>query len=109
MKPALRFLILFVFSICLNPAMPKILAEPLALKHVVELALSHSTVSSGMAADEQRAFASYHGARNQYLPTLVVGSGIGATWCYQLSLVGSPSSIVIVTDNSAVLNPSVRD
>src|SRR2546428_3021746 len=109
MKPALRFLILFVFSICFNPAMPKILAEPLPLKHVVELAISHSTVSSGMAADEQRAFASYHEARNQYLPTLVVGSGLGATWGYPLSLEGSAPSIVNVTAQSAVLNPSVRD
>ena len=79
MKPALRFLILFVFSICLNPAMPKILAEPLPLKHVVELAISHSTVSSGMAADEQRAFASYHEARNQYIPQVVAGAGLGAS------------------------------
>ena len=109
MKPALRFLILFVFSICFNPAMPKILAEPLPLKRVVELAISHSTVTGATAADEQRAFASYHEARNQYLPTLVVGSGLGATWGYPLSLEGSAPSIVNVTAQSAVLNPSVRD
>ncbi len=109
MKPALRLLILFVFSIVFNPAMPKVRAEPLPLKRVVELAIRHSTVTGATAADEQRAFASYHEARNQYLPTLVVGSGLGATWGYPLSLEGSAPSIVNVTAQSAVLNPSVRD
>src|SRR5947209_7708858 len=109
MKPALRFLILFVFSIFFNPAVQNGLAEPLPLKRVVELAIRHSTVTGATAADEQRAFASYHEARNQYLPTLVVGSGLGATWGYPLSLEGSAPSIVNVTAQSAVLNPSVRD
>src|SRR5438046_9633854 len=88
MKPALRLLILFVFSIVFNPAMPKVRAEPLPLKRVVELAISHSTVTGATAADEQRAFASYHEARNEYLPTPVVGSGLGATWAYHLSWEG---------------------
>ncbi len=96
MKPALRFLILFVFSIFFNPAVQNGLAEPLPLKRVVELAIRHSTVTGATAADEQRAFASYHEARNQYLPTLVVGSGLGATWGYPLSLEGSAPSIVNV-------------
>jgi outer membrane protein len=109
MKPALPFLILFVFSIFLNPAMTTVLAEPLPLKRIVELTISHSTVTGATAADEQRAMASYHQARNQYLPSLVVGSGLGATWGYPLSLEGSAPSIVNVTAQSALLNPSVRD
>jgi len=109
MKPALRFLILFVFSIFFSPAVPDGLAEPLPLKRVVELAISHSTVTRATATDEQRAFASYHEARNQYVPTLVVGSGLGATWGYPLSLEGSAPSIVNVTAQSVLLNPSVRD
>src|SRR5436190_21434247 len=89
MKPALRFLILFVFSICFNPAMPKILAEPLPLKRVVELAISHSTVTGATAADEQRAFASYHEARNQYIPQVVPGAGLAAPWRFPLCLEGA--------------------
>src|SRR5207244_11929441 len=89
MRAALLSLILVVSSIVFTPAMPKVLAEPLRLKRVVELALSHSTVSSGMAADEQRAFASYHEARNQYIPQVVAGAGLGASWGFPLSLEGA--------------------
>src|SRR5436309_12846293 len=92
MKPALRFLILFVFSIFFNPAVQNGLAEPLPLKRVVELAIRHSTVTGATAADEQRAFASYHEARNQYLPTLVVGSGLGATWVIRSAWKDPPPS-----------------
>src|SRR5437762_13749249 len=93
MKPALRFLILFVFSICFNPAMPKILAEPLPLKRVVELAISHSTVTGATVADEQRAFGSYHEARNQSIRRGVLGVGQGASWGFPLSLAGAAPSI----------------
>src|SRR2546425_13119543 len=84
MKPALRFLILFVFSIFFNPAVQNGLAEPLPLKRVVELAIRHSTVTGATAADEQRAFASYHEARNQYIPQVVAGAGVGASWGFPL-------------------------
>ncbi len=61
------------------------------------------------AADEQRAFASYLEVRNQYLPQMVVGSGLGATWGYPLSLEGSAPSIVNTTAQSALINPALRD
>lgn len=84
-------------------------AEPIPLRRVVELALGHSTMAVEAQASQQRAFAAYHEARNQYLPTLVVGSGLGATWGYPLSLEGSAPSIVNTTAQSAVLNPALRD
>lgn len=84
-------------------------AEPLPLRRAVELALSHSTTMTDSHIDEQRAFAAYHEARNQYLPQLVVGSGLGATWGYPLSLEGSAPSIVNATAQSAVFNPALRD
>src|SRR6184192_4237827 len=109
MKPALRFLILFVFSIFFNPAVQNGLAEPLPLKRVVELAIRHSTVTGATAADEQRAFASYAEARNQYVPQVVAGSGLGASWGFPLSLEGSAPSIFNVNAQSALLNPALRD
>jgi len=87
----------------------KLAAEPVPLKRVVELALSHSTMAVEAEAAQQRAFAAYHETRNQYLPTLVVGSGLGATWGYPLSLEGSAPSIVNTTAQSAVLNAALRD
>jgi outer membrane protein len=108
MKAALRFLILFVSVISVNAVLPRALAEPLPLKRVVELALSHSTVTAATAADEQRAFASYHEARNQYIPQMIVGAGLGASWGFPLSLEGSAPSIFNLNSQSALFNPSLR-
>jgi outer membrane protein len=108
MKPALRFLILFVAVMSFNAALPTALAEPLPLKRVVELAISHSTVTGATAADEQRAFASYHEARNQYIPQVIVGAGLGASWGFPLSLEGSAPSIFNLNSQSALFNPSLR-
>lgn len=84
-------------------------AEPVPLRRVVELALSHSTTAAMSVADEQRAFASYGEARGHYLPSLTVGSGLGATWGYPLSLEGSAPSIVNTTAQSSLINPALRD
>ena len=43
------------------------------------------------------------------MPSLTVGSGLGATWGYPLSLEGSAPSIVNATAQSAVINPYLRD
>jgi outer membrane protein TolC len=84
-------------------------AEPLPLKRVVELAVAHSTAAAISSADEQHAFASYLQARNAYIPAVVVGSGLGQTWGYPLSLEGSAPSIVNFSSQSALINPSLRD
>jgi len=84
-------------------------AEPLPLQRAVELALAHSPGNAAATADEQRAFASYLEVRNQYLPQVVVGSGLGATWGYPLSLEGSAPSIINTTAQSALINPALRD
>ncbi len=84
-------------------------AEPLPLKRAVELALAHSTTTAGATADEQRVFASYREARNQYIPQLVVGSGLGKSWGFPLSLEGSAPSILNVNSQSTIFNPATRD
>jgi outer membrane protein TolC len=84
-------------------------AEPVPLKRVVELALAHSTTTAAASADEQRVFASYREARNQYIPQLVVGSGLGKSWGFPLSLEGSAPSILNVNSQSTIFNPATRD
>jgi outer membrane protein TolC len=83
--------------------------DKLTLKHAVELALQHSPVAAQVVADEERALASYREMRNNYIPQLTVGSGLGATWGYPLSLEGSAPSIVNLTGQSALFNPQLRD
>jgi outer membrane protein TolC len=112
MKPfchASRFLVLLFPVVFLTSFCGSLAAEQLPLKHAVELALAHSTTMEASHIDEQRAFASYHEVRNQYLPQLTVGSGLGKSWGYPLSLEGSAPSIVNTTAQSAVFNPALRD
>jgi outer membrane protein TolC len=84
-------------------------AEPLPLKRAVELALSHSTTASSAAADEQRALASYHEARNQYIPQVVAGAGLGASYGFPLSLEGAAPSLFNINSQSALYNPALRE
>jgi len=83
-------------------------AEPLPLQRAIELALTHSTASATADADMQRAFASYRELRNNYLPQLVVGSGLGWTYGYPLSIEGSAPALVNVVAQSSVFNPAQR-
>ena len=84
-------------------------AEPVPLQRVVELALSHSTATALSGAEAQRTFASYNELRDRYVPSLTVGSGLGATWGYPLSLEGSAPSIINTNAQSALINPALRD
>src|SRR6185312_11458402 len=85
-----------------------LLAEPLPLKRAVELALTHSTVAASAAAVQQRAAAAYLESRDQYLPQIVAGSGLGESWGFPLSLEGSAPSIFNVNAQSALFNPALR-
>jgi len=86
-----------------------LVAEPIPLKRAVELALSHSTTTAIAAADEQRAFAAYRELRNNYIPQGAVGSGLGKSWGFPLSLEGAAPSLVNFTATSALYNPSLRE
>jgi outer membrane protein TolC len=112
MKPSFRassLSVLFVLAAFLTCTCGTLTAEQLPLKRAVELALAHSTTMETSHIDEQRAFASYHELRNQYLPQLAVGSGLGKSYGYPLSLEGSAPSIVNTTAQSALFNPALRD
>src|SRR5260370_4823113 len=83
-------------------------AEPLPRERAVRLALAHSTSSAVGNADGQRAFASYRELRNNFLPQVIAGSGLGWTYGYPLSIEGSPPALVDVVAQSSVFNPSQR-
>lgn len=94
-------------AIALLPA--SLLAEPIPLRRVVELALSHATGAAIAAADEQRAAADYRELRNSYIPQLTVGAGLGPpSYGFPLSIEGQPPSLFNVNAQSALLNPSLR-
>ncbi|MFZ0799295.1 MAG: TolC family protein [Terriglobales bacterium] len=83
-------------------------AEPLPLERAIRLALAHSTTSAIANADVQRAFASYRELRNNYLPKIVAGSGLGWTYGYPLSIEGSPPALLDAVAQSSVFNPAQK-
>src|SRR5208283_4705584 len=83
-------------------------AEPLPLERAIRLALAHSTSSAIANADVQKAFASYRELRNNYLPQLFAGSGLGYTYGYPLSIEGSAPALGNVVVQSSVYNPAQR-
>jgi len=102
-----RALLLSIAGIIFVPNI--LLAEPVPLKRVIELALSHATGTAIAAADEQRAAAGYREARNTYVPQLSTGAGLGYSYGFPLSLAGSAPSLFNVNAQSALLNPSLRE
>jgi len=86
-----------------------LLAEPVTLKRVVELALSHATGSAISAADEQKVAASYRELRDSYIPQITTGAGLGFSYGFPLSLEGAAPALFNVTAQSALLNASLHD
>jgi len=84
-------------------------AEPLPLKRAVELALTHGTTAAVAQADQRRFLAQYLEVRNNYIPQLIAGAGLGWSDGFPLSLEGSAPSLFNVNTQSALLNPSLRD
>jgi outer membrane protein TolC len=83
-------------------------AEPVSLERAIRLALTHSTTSAIADADVQRAFASYRELRDNYLPQLIVGSGIGYTYGYPLSIEGNAPALANGVAQATIFNPSQR-
>lgn len=84
-------------------------AEPLTLRHAVELALSHGTTAAIASADERKAEAAYREARNNYIPVFLLGSALGKSYGFPLTLEGSAPSIVNLNTQSPIYNPSLRE
>src|SRR5258708_3458502 len=61
-----------------------LLAEPVTLRHAVELALKHANGAAIAAADEQHASAAYRELRNNYIPQATVGAGLGWSYAFHL-------------------------
>lgn len=103
--PRFPALLLFV-PILFRPT--SLSAEPITLRHAVELALQHATGIGIATADEQRSTAFYHELRNSYIPQVNVGPGIGYSDGFPLSLEGAAPSLVNVTAQSALFHPELK-
>src|SRR5882762_10288228 len=86
-----------------------LLAEPVTLRHAVELALKHATASSIAAADEQRAFATYRELRNNFIPQVTAGAGLGWSYGFPLSLEGAAPSLFNINAQSPLYHFELKD
>src|SRR5271170_5680291 len=83
-------------------------AEPLPLERAIRLALLHSTGSAIAKADVQHAFASYRELRNNFIPQLTVGSGLGWSYGFPLTIEGAAPALANAVAQSAVFNPAQK-
>jgi outer membrane protein TolC len=81
-------------------------AETVPLQRAVELALRHSPRALASGADVQRTFASYREMRAAYIPQLTIGSGLGYSYGFPLTLEGSAPSLINVIGQSTIYNPA---
>jgi outer membrane protein TolC len=109
MKPASRGVLTLFCAVAIVLLPASLLAEPVPLRRVVELALSHATGAGIAAADEQRAAAGYRELRDSYIPQLSTGAGLGYSYGFPLALEGSAPSLFNINAQSALLNPSLRE
>lgn len=81
-------------------------AEQVPFRRAIELALRHSGTMAMASADQQRAHANYLELRNLYLPQVTLGSGLGYSYGYPMSIEGSAPTIFNVDTRQYVINPS---
>src|SRR5262249_42790443 len=83
-------------------------AKPLAFRTAIELALKNSAMTGLAQADLQRARSTVTQTRDAYLPQMVLGSGLGGSYGFPLSLEGAAPSIFNVNFQGALLNGAQR-
>ena len=80
--------------------------EPLPFRKAIELALSNSIQLALNRTSETSAYETYKEARAAYIPKLTVGSDVGYSHGFPLSLEGSAPTLFNVTSQSSVWSPA---
>jgi len=84
-------------------------ADPVPFRRAIELAVGQSSAMAGADADQARARHSYQEARNLFLPQMVLGSGLAATYGFPLSIEGSAPSIISLNSQQYLFNPAQKE
>src|SRR5215831_12824295 len=83
--------------------------RPLAFRTAIELALKNSATTGLSQADLQRARSVVRQTKDVFLPQMVLGSGLGASYGFPLSLEGAAPSIFNVNFQGALFNLAQRN
>src|SRR5579864_99464 len=83
--------------------------KPLAFRTAIELSLKNSASSGLSQADLQRARSVVRQTKDVFLPQMVLGSGLGASYGFPLSLEGAAPSIFNVNFQGDLINLAQRN
>jgi outer membrane protein TolC len=83
-------------------------AAPIPFRNAVELALQHSGVMGIAAINQWRARKAYEEVRDNYIPQITIGSGLGYSYGFPLTLEGSAPSLVNFNSVQSFFNLSLR-
>lgn len=100
---ALCLLILCITAPAAEPAAP-----PISFRNAMELAVEHSGVMGIAAINQWRARKAYEEVRANYIPSLTIGSGLGYSYGFPLTLEGSAPSLVNFNTLNSVFNLSLQ-
>ena len=81
---------------------------PIPFRNAVELALQHSGVMGIAAINQWRARKAYEEVRANYIPQITIGSGLGYSYGFPLTLEGSAPSVVNFNSVQSFFNLSLR-
>ena len=84
-------------------------AEPLRFRTAVDLALQHSGVMGIATVNQWRSQKAYQEVRNHWLPQLTVGSGLGYSYGFPLTLEGSAPAVANFTSTQSLFNLSLKE
>src|ERR1039458_63696 len=82
--------------------------EPISFRKAVDLALQHSGVMGIAAVNQWRAREAYEEVRANYIPQVTIGSGLGYSYGFPLTLEGSAPSVVNFNSAQSLFNLSLR-
>jgi outer membrane protein len=83
--------------------------KPLAFRTAIELALKNSATTGLSQADLQRARSVVRQTHDVFLPQMVLGSGLGGSYGFPLSLEGAAPSVFNVNFQGALFNLAQRN
>jgi outer membrane protein TolC len=83
-------------------------AEPISFRRAVDLALQHSGVMGIATVNQWRARKAYEEVRANYIPQITIGSGLGYSYGFPLTLEGSAPSVVNFNSVQSFFNLSLK-
>ena len=84
-------------------------AVPIPFRNAIELALQHSGIMGIAAMNQWHAYQAYQEVRANWIPQLTVGSALGYSYGFPLTLEGSAPSVVNFNSQQTLFNWTLKE